>query len=260
MALELRLREMRKEDIPELLNLYNDFTKGFVGSASRTKNDFRRRKQGKDNLNWVAISNRGSIVGYVHAHYERRFRRGEFADILVHSDYDFVQVAKPLIEKIQDIFVKKKVLSIGADSMRNPEFDRIFPSLGFFESESMGVFMYAILDVQKFLNELQPVLTARLKNLAEENILIQIECEGNCIFLRKTNDTILPFIFTNLPVDFKVVLDRETLTKLVFGIADAVESLKVGQLKTESKFSPQKTNQILKTLFPKRQFLIMDFW
>lgn len=255
-----QLREAKKEDTPQLLNLYNHFTKTFVGSASRTLEDFRRFLRRKDNINWVAIDNQKRIIGYVRAHFEKRHNRGEFTEIVVHPDYDFEQVAKPLAQKIHNIFVKRKVLSVTAGSVRNPEFEKIFPALGFFESESMGVFMYAILDMQKFLNEIQPTFANRLKHRKERSVLTQIECEGSSIFLQKTNETVQPFVFTNQPIDFKVVLTRETLTKLVFGIADSVESLKTEQLKVESSLNQQKTNNLLKTLFPKKQFLIMDYW
>ena len=255
-----QLREAKREDIPELLNLYNDYTKTFVGSASRTQENFRRFLRRKDNINWVAIDNEKHIVGFAHAHFEKRHNRGVFSDIIVHPDYDFEQVAKPLAEKIHEVFVKKKVTSLTAGSIRNPAFEKIFPALDFFESESMGVFMYVILDVQKFLNEMQPTFANRLKQLKERNALIQIECEGSSIFLQKTNEAVQPLVFSNQPIDFKVVLTRETLTKLVFGIADSVESLKTEQLKVESSLNQQETNHLLRTLFPKKQFLIMDYW
>lgn len=260
MTLQLRLREAKREDIPELLSLYNNFTKMFVGPASRNAGNFRRELRRKDSINWVATDHQGRIAGYIHADFDKRFQRGQFSEILVHSDYDFDQVARPLAKKIYNIFVDKKVLSIRAHSMRNPGFDKIFPALGFFESESMGVFMYAILNVQKFLDELQPVLIGRLNDSVEKSILLQIECEGSSIFIQKINGAIQPFVYTNQPVDFRVILTREILMKLVFGIANPLESLKAGQLKIETELSGQKTNQILKTLFPKKQFLIMDHW
>jgi len=255
-----QLREAKREDIPELLNLYNQFTREFVGSASRTLEDFRRFLRRKDNLNWVAIDNQKHIVGYVRAHFEKRLNRGEFTEIIIHPSYDFEQVAKPLAEKIHNTFIEKKVISITAGSVRNPEFEKIFPALGFSESESMGVFMYVILDVQKFLNEMQPTFANRLKQLKERSALIQIECEGSSIFLQKTNEAVQSLVFTNQPIDFKVVLTRETLTKLVFGIADSVKSLKTRQLKVESTLNQQKISSLLKLLFPRKQFLIMDYW
>jgi len=258
--MQFKLREAKREDISQLLNLYNDFTRAFVGAARRNPQDFRRELRKKDHMNLVALDEQNHIVGYVRARLDKRFNRGEFEEIIVFPKYDFEQVAKPMVEKVQNIFVKKKVISIVAGSMRNPTYERIFSKLGFLECESNSVFMYAILDAQKFLNELQPVLTARLSGLKEKNFLVQIECEGSNIFLLETIEGIQPLVFTNQPVDFKVILSREILTKLVFGIADALELAETGQLKIESNLSEQKANRILKTLFPKRQFLIMDYW
>jgi hypothetical protein len=251
---------VKKEDIPQLLRLYDEFTKAFVGGASRTPQDFRRGLRKKDNINLVALDKQNHIVGYAQAHLEKRLKRGEFAEIIVDPNSDFEQIAKPLAEKVHSTFVKKKVTSIIASSIRNPAYEKIFPELGFFESESMGVFMYVILDMQKFLCEMQPTFANRLRQLKEKNALIQIECEESSIFLQKTGEAVLPLIFTNQPINFKIVLTREILTKLVFGIADPVESLKTRQIKVETNQSQQKTHQLLKTLFPKKQFLTMDYW
>jgi N-acetylglutamate synthase-like GNAT family acetyltransferase len=258
--MQLQVREAKKEDIPQLLNLYNEFTNTFVGSALRNLQDFRRGLRRKDNINLVALEKQKRIVGYVRAHFEKRFNRGEFAEIIVNPMCDFEQVAKPLVEKVHSIFVKKKVISINAGSIRNPVYEKLFPELGFFETESNGVFMYAILDVQKFLNELQPAFASRLKQLKESDLLIQIDCEGNSIFLNKTGEKVEPLVFTNQTIDFKLILSREVLTKLVFGIEDAVESIKTGQTRAETTLTPKATTQLMKTLFPRKQFLIMDYW
>jgi N-acetylglutamate synthase-like GNAT family acetyltransferase len=258
--MQLQLREAKKEDIPQLHNLYNEFTKTFVGVALRNPQDFRRGLRKKDNINLVALDKQNHIVGYVRAHLEKKLNRGEFAEIIVQPACDFEQVAKPLVEKVYSVFVEKKVTSIIAGSIRNPAFENIFPGLGFFESESMGVFMYVVLDVQKFLCELQPVFINRLKQLEEKSVLAQVECEGSSIFLKKASENVEPLVFTNEPVDFKVTLSRDLLTKVVFGIADIAESLKAGQLQVVTTLSQQKVNRFLKTLFPKKQFLIMDHW
>jgi hypothetical protein len=67
-------------------------------------------------------------------------------------------------------------------------------------------------------------------------------------------------IWTNQPINLKITLTQELLTKLIFGIADPVESHRTGQLKVETIEGSAKTNQLLKALFPKKQFLIMDYW
>jgi len=208
----------------------------------------------------VTLDNHNRIIGYVHARLEKRLNRGEFEEIVVDPEQDFVQVARPLVEKVNNMFVEKKVTSVVAGSLRNPAYEKIFPALGFFESESMGVFMYAILDAQKFLNELASVFTLRLKKLAAMSGLVQIECDGSSLFLQKAQGNVESIVWTNQPIDFKVTLTRDVLTKLVFGIADTIEFFKAGQLRIETTLSQEKTVHLLRALFPKKQFLIMDNW
>lgn len=147
-----------------------------------------------------------------------------------------------------------------AGSVRNPAYEKLFPELGFFETESNGVFMYVILDVQKFLNEMQPAFASRLRQLKEPNLLMQLDCEGNSIFLQKTGGKVEPLVFTNQTVDFKLTLTREVLTKLVFGTEDVVESAKTGRTRVETTLSPKEATHLLKALFPRKRFLIMDYW
>lgn len=258
--MQLQIRDAKKEDIPQLLSLYNEFTKTVVGSALRNQQDFRRGLRRKDNTDLVALDKQNHIVGYVRAHLEKRFNRGEFAEIIVNPKYDFEEVAKPLVERVHSIFVKKKAISIMAGSVRNPAYEKLFPELGFFETESNGVFMYVILDVQKFLNEMQPAFASRLRQLKEPNLLMQLDCEGNSIFLQKTGGKVEPLVFTNQTVDFKLTLTREVLTKLVFGTEDVVESAKTGRTRVETTLSPKEATHLLKALFPRKRFLIMDYW
>jgi len=243
-----------------MLNVYKEFSEEFVGAASRDVNDFRRMLRKKDNINLVALNNQNHIIGYVHARLDKRFNRGEFEEIVVDPKHDFEQVARPLAEKVNKAFVERKAAVIVAGSLRNPAYEKIFPALGFFETESRDIFMYAILDTQRFLNELASVFTNQLKKSEEWSGLTQIECEGHSIFLQKANGNVEPLVWTNQPIDFKVILTRDILTKLVFGVTDSVESLKTGQLKIETTLTREKTNRLLRALFPKKQFLLLDHW
>jgi len=259
--MQIQLREARKEDIPQMLKVYNEFSRTFVGAASRTLKDFRRMLRKKDNIAWVALDNQNHVIGYVHARLRKeRLNRGEFEEIVVDPKQDFEQIARPLVEKVNNTFVEKKVTAIVAGSLRNPVYEKIFPALGFFESESTSVFMYAVLDTQKFLNEFSSVFANRLKQLDEWSGLTQIECEGHSLFLQKANGNVESIVWTNQPIDFKVILTRDVLTKLVFGVADPVESLRASQLRVETTLSQEKTNHLLRALFAKKQFLIMDGW
>jgi len=258
--MEITPRQATEEDAQQMLRVYDDFAKQFVGSASRTIRNFRTMLRKKDNINWVALDQQEQIIGYIHARLEKRLNRGEFREIVVHPKHAFEHVAKPLVEKVHSAFLEKKVSAITAGSIRNPAYEKLFPALGFFESESTNVFMYAVLNVQKFLNELSQVVINRLKHLEDWNGVTQIECEGHSLFVQKANEKVQPIVWTNQPVNLKITLPRELLIKLVFGTADPLELHKNGQLKVETTESPEKVNRLLKTLFPKAQFLIMDYW
>lgn len=150
--------------------------------------------------------------------------------------------------------------AIIAGSVRNPAYEKLFPKLGFSEYESMDVFMYSVLNVQKFLNELSPVFAAHLKHLKKWNGTVQIECEGHSIFLEKVYENVQRIVWTSRPADLKVMLTSDLLSKLIFGTVDANEAYLTGQLKIEALRKKEVADQLLETLFPNKQFLIMDFW
>jgi len=258
--MEVTVRQARREDAQQMLQVYSNFTKQYVGSASRTQKSYKRMLRKKDNVNWVALGDQNRIIGYVHARIEKRLNRGEFTEIVIEPKHDFEEVAKPLVEKVSAAFIEKKASAMVAGSLRNPAYEKLFPTLGFFESESTEVFMYAILNVRKFLYELSQVFVSRLKQLENWKGLAQMECEGHRVFLEKTNNSVQRIVWTNQPINFRITLARELLTRLMFGVADPIESYRAGQIRVETTESSEKTNQLLKALFPKGQFLIMDRW
>lgn len=259
-SMEPKLRQARKHDVPSLLQVYDRFIREFVGSAARTQKTFQRMLKRKDNIAYVATDSKNKVIGYVHARINKRFDRGEFEEIVVDPGHNFENVAKPLVEKVNAIFMQKHVSAIAAGSLRNPAYERVFSELGFSEYESLGVFMYSVLNVQKFLGELSPVFVSRLQRLKQWNGTVQLECEGRSMFLEKTKEGVQPFVWTNQLIDFKASLPVELLTKLIFGVADAGEAHRTGQLKTEYASGKEATDKMLNTLFPKKQFLIMDHW
>jgi len=258
--MEFKVREAKKEDKERMLQLYNSFMRHFVGSASRTPASFTRMLRRKDNINYVALDSQNRMVGYVHATLEKRNNTGEFRDIIVDPKHDFEQVANVLVEKVNADFAKKKAAAIVAGSLRNPAYEKIFPKLGFIESESMGVFMYAILDAQKLLDELEPVFVNRLKEAEDWNGLAQIQCDEHSLYLEKVAQAVQQVVWTNRPVDFKVKLSGTILVKLIFGVADPLECRKSEQLKVETALNEVKATTLLQRLFPRSQFLTMDFW
>lgn len=254
------LRPARKDDVAALLQVYDSFIRGYVGSAARAQKNFQRMLNRKDNIVYVATDSENKVIGYVYARVNKRFDRGEFEEIVVDPSCDFVNVAKLLVEKVNAIFMKKHVSFIAMGSLRNPAYERVFSELGFSEYESLGVFMYSVLNVQKFLSELSPVFISRLQRFKQWNGRIQLECEGHSIFLQKTKDGVQPIVWTNQLIDFKASLPVSLLTKLIFGIADVSEAYREGQLKTEHTIGEAAASKMLKALFPKRQFLILDSW
>jgi len=258
--MEFKVRQAKKEDKERMLQLYNSFMRRFVGSASRPSKSFMRMLRKKDNINYVALDSQNRMVGYVHATLEKRNNTGEFRDIIVDPKHDFEQVATVLVEKVNADFAKKKVAAIVAGSLRNPAYEKIFPKLGFIESESKGVFMYAILDAQKLLNELEPVFANRLKEAENWKGLVQIQCDEHSLYLEKIAEGVEKVVWTNRPVDFSVKLGGTILVKLIFGVADPLECRKSEQLKVETTVSEAKAIKLLQRLFPRSQFLTMDFW
>jgi len=258
--MKFKVRQSKNEDKERMLQLYNSFMRRFVGSASRTPRSFTRMLRKKDNINYVALDRQSRMIGYVHATLEKRNNTGEFRDIIVDPKHSFEKVANVLVKKVDADFAKKKVAAIVAGSLRNPAYEKIFPKLGFIESESTGVFMYAIIDAQKLLNELEPVFANRLKEAEDWNGLVQIQCGEHSLYLEKTAEGVEKVVWTNRPVDFRVRLSETILVKLIFGMADSLECRKSEQLKVETTVSEAKAIKLLQRLFPRSQFLTMDFW
>lgn len=258
--MKFTMRQARAEDSSQMLQLYNRFTQKFVGSASRTIKPFRKMLRKKDNITFVVLGNRNRIMGYAYARFEKRFNRGEFREIVVDPEHDVELIAQQLAERVNAAFMRKKVSSITAGSVRNPVYEKVFRKLGFFESESNGVFMYGILNVSKFLKEIAPVFVNRLRQLKKWNGLVQIECEDHSLFLQKASEKVESIVWTNEPVSLKTMVSRELLIRLIFGLADPMESYKSGQLRLETSVDSGKANRLLGALFPKTQFLIMDYW
>jgi len=258
--MQVILRQAKAEDASSMLELYDRFTRQFIGSASRTIKSFRSMVRKKDNINFVALNGQNQIIGYVHAHLEKQFNRGDFGEIVIDPKHDVESVATQLVEKVNVVFMEKKVSSITAGSLRNPIYEKVFPKLGFIESESMGVFMYGILNVPKFLNEITPVFVNRLKQLEDWSGFVQVDCEGHSLFLQKTKEKVESIVWTNKPVNLKISLSQQLLTQLIFGLVDPVDSHRSSQLGLETSEGSEKANHLLKTLFPKMRFLIMDSW
>ena len=256
----LQIRQMQRNDTEQLLKLYQQFALHYVGSAARTLKSFQRMARTKDNLCWVALAKQGKIVGYISATYAKGRRAGRIHEIIVDPRLDFTTVACPLAEKVHNTLIEKGAAMIQAASIRNPYYPQIFPKLGFFEVETDGVFMYAIIDTAKFLTEVSPIIAHRLKQLPTFNGLLQITCEQNSAFFMKDEETVQSLLATNYKADFKILLTTDALLGILLGMADVQKAWTERMVTIETEFSKQETNKVLSVLFPRCQFLALDYW
>jgi len=251
---------MQLEDAEELLKLYQQFTLNFVGSSARTLKTFQRIARRKDNLRWVVLDEQGKIIGYVNATYLKGRRLGRIHEIIVHPQQDFTTIAKLLAEKAYNTLTEKGAAVIQAYSIRNPHYPQIFPTLGFFGVETDGVFMYAVIDAARFLSEISPIIVRRLQRISNWNGLLQITCEENNAYFKKTKETVQTLYATNHKADCKILLTANTLANILLGMVDAQKALIDGAIRIETVLNKKETSKLLSAIFPKKQFLALDYW
>jgi len=258
--MEIVSRKMEKGDVQKLLEIYQKFAERYVGCIRRDLRYYRKFLRKQDDLRWVVLDKNNRLIGYVLGRYEKRRKRGRITEIVVDPHYDFSTVAKLLVEKLQSVFIEKNAAVIDAASIKNPFYAKVFPDLGFFDVKTDGVFMYTVLDVSKFLHEISPILATRLKNVEDWNGLIQIRCDEYNLLFRKDLEEVEEHFWTNMQPDCNIALDKDTLTRLLLGVVDVLNLYKTGKITIKAKFTDEKTEQILKALFPKPQFLALDYW
>jgi len=266
LTMETQLREAKKEDIPKMLELYNEFSRQFVGVAHRDRRAFRLmlRREDKshstDLINWVVVEGCNHIIGYAHARFYRRSKWGDIIEIVVDAEHSFQEIAQQLIEKINDVLAEKKATVVTSYHVQTPTYEKIFTALDFFELKTNDIFMFSILDSRILLMEIESIFLRRLERMKRWEGLVQIECEENNIFIRRTKESVETIVWTNQPVDLKIIVSRERLIQLVFGVMDPIESLKSDQVKVKTALSQKERDRLLRSLFPEQQFLIMDYW
>lgn len=260
MSEQIQVREARREHAEQLLEVYHRFAEECVGPVKRDIKAYRRLLRKKDKLHWIALNEQEAIIGYISCHYDKRGRQGWITEIIVDPNHDFKQIAEMLVSEVYEALQKRNAAAVYVDSIKNPAYTEIFPQMDFFDAESRGVFMYAILDASKFLNEIAPVMVKRLKKLEEWRGLMEIKCEGNSIFIQKDDQGVQAILWTNRTADFGITLSPDLLTKLLFGAVDPIEAYKAEKLKVQTTVNPTETEQLLKTIFPERRFLILDYW
>jgi len=256
----LEIRQMVQGDAQQLLKLHASFTQEYVGPLEREVEYYRRAARKKDGLRWVAVNQKGQIVGYVMAFYLKRRRFGRIFEIAVDPNLDFGSVARMLVEKVHNILVEKGVATIQAPTMLNPNYERVFPDMGFFKVEMQEVFMVAINNIPRFLDEIKPIMVNRLKKVQGWNGTLELKCGEHSTFFKKDGDKIQTFDWTNHDMDYRILMDEYTLTAVLLGVTEYEAAYAEGKIQIKTVLSKGKAKELLGTLFPKRQFLAFNFW
>jgi len=256
----LEIRQMVQGDAQQLLKLHASFTQEYVGPLERKVEYYRLAARKKDGLRWVAVNQKGQIVGYAVAYYQKRRRFGRIFEIAVDPNLDFGSVARKLVRKIHDALVEKGAATIQAPTMLNPNYEQVFPDMGFFKVEMQEVFMVAINNVPRFLNEIKPIMVNRLKKVQGWNGTLELKCGEHSTFFKKDGDKIQTFDWTNHDIDCRILMDEHTLNVVLLGVIGCEDALTEGKIQVETALSKGKAKELLETLFPKRQFLAFNFW
>jgi hypothetical protein len=258
--MQLQVRQMLREDAKQLQSLFERFASEYVGPLARDIKFFRRAVRKKDELKWVALDQKEQIVGYVIASYDKRRRAGRINELVVDPKQDFSLAGKLLAEKAQSILIEKGAAVIRAYTMRNPGYLRVFPELGFLRIETSGLFMLAVNNVSRFLHEVEPIIVARLKRVQEWNGILELRCGESSVYFRKVGDDVQFIDWTNCDVDYKIAVGANTLGEILLGATQSEEALKDGRINVETSLSEEKAKELATLLFPKPQFLAVNFW
>ncbi|HML03947.1 MAG TPA: GNAT family N-acetyltransferase [Candidatus Bathyarchaeia archaeon] len=258
MALQIRL--MQPIDVEKLHGFYEQFALNFVGPAKRQQRQFQNMARRKDNLRWVALNERGEIVGYISATYAKGRRTGRVNEIVIDPKFDFETVAGILVDKVQSVFLEKGAAQILAGGVQNPDYSKMLFILGFWHMKTDGVFMYVIIDIAQFLNEITPLIVKRLNILTEWNGLLRIACENHHKLFKKEGETVQTLLSTSDPSDCDIMMNANGLIRVLLGAIDVQNAWSEGLITVKTDLSKNKTKELLLTLFPRKQFLTFDYW
>ena len=255
-----RVRLIQPSDGEELRKFYERFALNFVGIAKREARQFKHMARKRDNLRWVALNGEGKIIGYILAAYAKGRRTGRITEIIVDPKYDFETVAGALVDKVHDVFLEKCAAQIRAGGVQNPDNSKIFRRLGFWHIKTDGVFMYAITDAAQFLSEITPILVKRLKTLSDWNGQLRVSCENHQISFKKEGETVQSSSLINDQLNCDIFLKASGLIRVLLGSIDVQSALLDGLITVKTDLPKVKMNELLLTIFPKKQFLTFDYW
>lgn len=255
----LLIRQMRVSDAKRMHELYEEFCLDFVGCAKRELKQFRRISRKRDNTRWVATDKKGKIVGYIYAVWVKGRRTGRIIEIVTASEYDFKTVADPLVEKVCSIFLEKGAAQIQANTIQNRHYSEIFPHLGFQCIDNDGVFMCTITEISGFLDEITSIFVQRLGRLRSWSGVLRITCENQQRLFRKEGEKVQPISSTNSPVDCSIAMSANTLISLLLGAKD-VRTAVAEKATCFDIVASKNADELLDSLFPRKQFLVLDYW
>jgi len=260
--MNITIRAAGPEDAEAMLNLYQQFAGRFVGPPPRRVSAYRRMLRSRRVLAWLALNENGRPVGYVLAHFYPGRREARIDELVVSLDDDGRRVAQRLLEVAVHRLMELEpaVIYAPTGSSRDPIYERVLPKMGFFSVDSSWVFMLAVIDPAIFLRDVFPTLAHRLRRLEGWSGLLQLECEGESLFILKDGANVERIIWTGRSADVKIRLSRKLLVQLLFGVVRPSKALEEGELEVCSSLTQGEVRRLLETIFPEVRFVIMDVW
>jgi hypothetical protein len=120
--------------------------------------------------------------------------------------------------------------------------------------------MYTVIDVTKFLDEISPLIVQRLKKMHDWNGQLQITCENVGKLYKKEGENVQALPPANRSVECSITVAADTLTGVLLGAVDAQKAWSDGVMKVQTRLTRTQINELLTTVFPKKQFLALDYW
>ena len=120
--------------------------------------------------------------------------------------------------------------------------------------------MVAVHDVPRFLGELSPIFTERLRRLPDWDGCLHLCCGQSSRFFRKDSENVQQSVRANQEVDLKISLEVQTLVDLLLGVLPLHRALEEKRVFVETTLCKDKSEEVLKTIFPETHFLAFNFW
>lgn len=235
MGLGLKIKELRTKDSEKVVELYNKFARQYISMVYRTIDDFKYllRKRPLDLRIGCFIEEK--LVGYALGEYHAIFKEGKILEVVIDPGYNFEDIASKLISKLISNLSKRHPCVIFSKCIANYPTGSILEKTKF---ENVGLnktIMLAIVDEDKFFQEVVQILRMRIKKKKIKEGIV-LKCEKRKVTLKEGR-----------PKAEIEINNIRQLATLMFGIehADIIKTAKPN---------------IVKILFPSKQFMTIDFW